>query len=163
AIVVSVLSLIVSMLMLLGMQPLTEKGARLKEYLDGLEMYIKLAEKDRLKALQSPEGAQKSSIDTDDSKQMVRLYERVLPYAILFGLETEWAKVLEVQYGEHNTQPDWYSGHGVFNAALFSTSLHSFTSSTASTFSSPSNSSSSGLGGGGFSGGGGGGGSFGGR
>lgn len=163
AVIVSVLSVILSMILLLGLQPLTQKGTRLKEYLEGLEIYIKLAEKDRLKALQSPEGADKSPVDTDDKKQMVRLYERVLPYAILFGLEKEWAKVLEVQYSEQNIQPDWYVGGSAFNAALFSASLGNFTSATSSNFSTPSNSSSSGLGGGGFSGGGGGGGGFGGR
>ena len=148
-----------------GRDPLTEKGAELEEYLKGLEMYMKVAEADRLKMLQSPEGADKTPINTDDKAQMVHLYERVLPYAVLFGLEKNWAKTLEIAYG-NTAGPDWYrSSDGAFNAAMFGNALSNFSQTATSTFSPPSSSSSgsSGFSGGGFSGGGGGGGSFGGR
>ncbi len=148
-----------------GRDPLTEKGAELEEYLKGLEMYMKVAEADRLKMLQSPEGANKTPINTDDKAQIVHLYERVLPYAVLFGLEKDWAKTLEIAYGD-TAGPDWYrSSDGAFNAAMFSNALSNFSQTATSTFSPPSSSSSgsSGFSGGGFSGGGGGGGSFGGR
>src|SRR5690606_36902908 len=64
---------------------LSDKGLALRRYLKGLEMYIKVAEKDRIKMLQSPEGAEKIAIkDATNPAELVKLYERVLPYAVLF-------------------------------------------------------------------------------
>lgn len=138
---------------------LTDKGLALKRYLEGLKEYIKMAETDRIKMLQSPEGAEKVAriINGTDEVQLIRLYERVLPYAVLFGLEKDWNKQLGRYYETTNTQPTWYAGHsGVFNAAVFTSAMSSF--GTVSNYSSSSSSSSGGSGGGGFSGGGGGGG-----
>ncbi len=108
--------------------------------------------------LQSPDGAQKAQVDGSDTKQLVKLYERVLPYAVLFGQEKQWNKQLGKYYENTNTQPDWYSGSNgaIFNAAMFSSAMSSF--ATTASYSSPSSSSSGGSSGGGFSGGGGGGG-----
>ncbi len=137
--------------------PLTDKGLELYRYMEGLKLYIKVAEAERLKMLQSPEGAEKvGAIDPSDPKQMVKLYERTLPYAILFGQETEWNKQLGAYYESMGSQPDWYSGNAVFNAAAFSTAMNNF--STTSSYTAASSSSSGGSSGGGFSGGGGGGG-----
>ncbi|MES2630906.1 MAG: DUF2207 domain-containing protein [Patescibacteria group bacterium] len=156
-----ILLLFAGIVALLGyfIRPLTDKGLELRRYLLGLQRYIKAAEAERLKFLQGPDTAQKigESIDTNDPGQLVKLYERVLPYAILFGLEKEWSKRLSEFYATTNTQPDWYSGNAVFNAALFSTALSSF-SAAASYSGGSSSSSSSGSSGGGSSGGGGGGG-----
>lgn len=147
--------------------PLTQKGAELKEYLEGLEMYMKVGEEERLRILQSPQGAQKTPINTDDTAQVVRLYERVLPYAVLFGIEKDWAKTLEIAYADQTSTPDWYQGTGgAFNAAMLGSAIANFSHTASASFTPPSSSSSSGSGfssGGGFSGGGGGGGSFGGR
>lgn len=137
--------------------PFTDKGLDLYRYLEGLKMYIGVAEVDRLKMLQSPEGAEKvGSLDPNDPSQMVKLYERVLPYAILFGQETEWNKQLGKHYESLGTQPDWYGGNGVFTAAVFASAMNSF--ATTSSYTAASSSSSGGSSGGGFSGGGGGGG-----
>jgi len=61
--------------------PLTDKGVELRRYLEGLKMYITVAEVDRLRMLQSPEGAEKleAPLDINDKRQLVKLYERVLP------------------------------------------------------------------------------------
>lgn len=139
--------------------PLTDKGLALFRYLEGLKMYIKTAEVERLRMLQSPEGAAKLGlpIDANDTRQLVKLYERVLPYAILFGQEKEWNKRLGQYYESLNTSPDWYAGNSaVFNAVIFSSAINNFNSAT--TYSNPTSSTSGGSGGGGFSGGGGGGG-----
>ena len=106
--------------------------------------------------LQSPEGAEKVQVEAADEKQLVKLYERVLPYAILFGQEKEWTKQLGRYYEHLGSQPDWYAGHGAFNAAMFASSMNSL-SSAANSVSSYSSSSGGSMGGG-FSGGGGGGG-----
>jgi uncharacterized membrane protein YgcG len=139
--------------------PLTDKGLQLRRYLRGLKLYISVAEVDRLKMLQSPEGAIKvgEAIDANNSGQLVKLYERVLPYAVLFGQEKEWNAQLGAHYETANTQPDWYSGSLAFNAVTFGTVMSSF-STTASSYVASSSSSFGGSGGGGFSGGGGGGG-----
>lgn len=137
--------------------PFTDKGLDLYRYLEGLKMYIGVAEVDRLKMLQSPEGAEKvGALDPNDPKQMVKLYERVLPYAILFGQETEWNKRLGAYYESLGAQPDWYSSNGVFTMIAFSSAMDAF--STTSSYTAASSSSSGGSSGGGFSGGGGGGG-----
>ncbi len=138
--------------------PLTDKGLSLKKYLLGLKEYIRVAETDRLQMLQSPEGAQKvGSIDTNDNAAMVQLYERVLPYAVLFGLEKDWNKQLGHYYQELNSSPSWYSSHSAFHSALFASSISNFTSSV-HTYGGSASSSTGGSSGGGSSGGGGGGG-----
>ncbi|MBX3098042.1 MAG: DUF2207 domain-containing protein [Salinibacterium sp.] len=130
--------------------PLTEQGAELRDHLLGLELYIRLAEADRLQMLQSPEGAEKQG-------DVVKIYEKLLPYAVLFNLEKQWAIELGKYYLDQN--PDYYSGTGTFNAGLFAASIGSLSSTAASSYSGSSSSSSSGgSGGGGSSGGGGGGG-----
>lgn len=134
---------------------LTEQGAELRDHLKGLLLYITVAETDRLRMLQSPEGAMRTPVDTTDRGQMVKLYERVLPYAVLFNEEQRWAKTLGEYYDQQ--PPDWYSGQYAFNAAAFTAGISSISTSAASAYSA-SSSSSGGSSGGGSSGGGGGGG-----
>lgn len=141
------------------LHPLTDKGLQLARHLKGLEMYMKVAEANRLRMLQSPEGAAKlpAPIDTNDKRELIKLYERILPYAILLGIERDWNKQLGAYYESASQQPDWFTGNtAVFNAAVFSSAISNLNAVAA--YSDPSNSSSGGSGGGGSSGGGGGGG-----
>ena len=139
----------------------TLKGIEMSRYMDGLKLYIKMAEADRIKFLQSVEGA-----DTSE-EGIVKLYEKLLPYAALFGLEKSWMKELERYYEISNIEaPDWYdTGFNFATFAAVNSAIHSATSRPIDTSSSSGgwsssgfSSSSSGGGGGGFSGGGGGGG-----
>lgn len=133
----------------------SEAGVAMVEYLKGLEMYMKMAEADRIAFLQSVSGAER--IDTTDNQQLVKLYEALLPYAMLFGIDKSWAKQFADLYGTDQS-PTWYSGRSAFNSAVFASSISGLSSATTSSFTSPSSSGSSGFSGGGFSGGGGGGG-----
>ncbi len=136
----------------------SQRGVEARDYLLGLRDYMKLAEADRLKFLQSPQGAEKlpAGVDPKDPKSQVKLFESLLPYAMLFGIEKDWAKQFEHLYTQ---PPDWYSGNwSTFSAVHLASSLGGFSASSAASFTSPSSSGSSGFGGGGFSGGGGGGG-----
>lgn len=135
---------------------LTDDGLSLRRYLEGLKMYIGVAEVERLNILQSPEGAEKVVVDVNDGKQLVKLYERVLPYAVLFGQEKNWSKQMGKYYEQVGEAPDWYVGQGVFNAVAFSSGLSGL--STAAGHASDYSSTSGGSSGGGFAGGGGGGG-----
>jgi uncharacterized membrane protein len=150
------LSGVVVLIMARLMPARTQKGVDMRDYLYGVRDYMKLAEADRIKVLQSPNGELTEKVDINDTTKLVKLYEKLLPYAMLFGIEREWAKQFADLY--HDRQPDWYSGSAMFNAIYFAGALHSFSSMSNATFTPPSSSSSSGLGGGGFSGGGGGGG-----
>ena len=113
-------------------RPLTAAGSELRDYLAGLRLYIDLAEADRLRVLQSPTGALTSpyrpvadtvavpvaGLDAPDSELMiVKLYERVLPFAVLFGLEKSWSKVLGGYYDRVNAEPDWYVGTQIGRAS----------------------------------------------
>lgn len=137
----------------------TQSGVQLHDSLLGLKDYIKLAEVDRLKFGQSPEGAQKianGSFDPGDPKAKIKLFEALLPYAMLFGLEKQWAKQFENIY---KNPPDWYHGNWTtFNTAYLASSVGGLSSASATTFSAPSSSSGSGFSGGSSGGGGGGGG-----
>ncbi|HWH25412.1 MAG TPA: DUF2207 domain-containing protein [Pseudolysinimonas sp.] len=144
-----------------GRRPLTRAGAEAVEHLEGLREYIRLAEADRLRMLQSVTGAERTSADTaaGDGASIVKIYERLLPYAVLFGLEKEWAQELAKFYDAN--PPDWYDGgsFATFQVAAFAASVSSFSSTVSSSYSGSSSSSSSGgSSGGGSSGGGGGGG-----
>ncbi|MEP7205267.1 MAG: DUF2207 domain-containing protein [Candidatus Saccharibacteria bacterium] len=135
--------------------PLTDKGMEMFQYLSGLKMYIKTAETDRLRTLQSPDGAEKLDVtfDVNDPQQVVKLYERILPYAILFGLEKDWNKQLGRYYELLNQSPDWYHSNAPgFGVVGFGNAISNFNSVAATS------SGSGGSGGGGSSGGGGGGG-----
>jgi uncharacterized membrane protein YgcG len=148
---------IICLIMAFTIKPLTDRGVALVRYLRGLQMYIKTAETDRLRMLQSPEGAQNigMSVDPQDTRQLIKLYEAVLPYAILFGEEKEWNKVLGKYYQTVNENPMWFAGtYGAFNAAAFSTALSSFNTATYSSSGGSSGGGSSGGGGGGGGGGG---------
>jgi uncharacterized membrane protein YgcG len=137
--------------------PLSDKGAELRDHLKGLELYIRLAEADRLQMLQSPTGAEREAVSATDPRQVLDIYEKLLPYAVLFSLERQWAVELGKYYTDQS--PDWYSGSGAFNAAIFASSIGSLSASASTSYSGSSSSSSSGgSGGGGSSGGGGGGG-----
>lgn len=65
------------------------------DHLWGVHDYIELAEKDRFALLQSPSGALTRQ---RDDLEILRLHERLLPYAVLFGLEKEWMRELDVRY-----------------------------------------------------------------
>lgn len=147
---------IVALIMAASMWPLSAKGVAVRDYLHGLKMYMQLAEGDRIRALQSPQGAAKTPVDAHNSAQLVHVYERLLPYAVLFGIEKEWVKEFAVLYQQ---PPEWYVGDWkTFNAVVLASSISDFRSTAAASFASPTDSSSSGFSSGGASGGGGGGG-----
>lgn len=149
---------ITSFIMGYTLWPLTDKGLEMYRYLEGLKLYIGVAEAERLKMLQSPEGALKiAGTDPNNPSQLVKLYEKSLPYAVLFGQEKEWTKRIGEIHEASHSQPSWYAGNSAaFNAAVFSSAMSGFT--TSASYSSASSSSSGGSSGGGSSGGGGGGG-----
>lgn len=148
----------------------TEQGALVKEHLQGLRLFIRVAEAERLRYLQSYSGAERLS---DGSVNVVAVYEKLLPFAILFGLEREWGDVLSKAYSLYRTNPDWITdGDGRFTNAMVSgsvvRSLGGYSASLASVqvraaSSGRGSGSSGGFSGGGSSGGGGGGGFSGGR
>jgi uncharacterized membrane protein YgcG len=138
-------------------KPLTAAGAETRDHLFGLKEFIEWAEADRIRMLQSPQGAERLRIDSTDVRQILWLYELLLPYAVVFGQEKQWAKELAVLYGAGNS-PTWYAGTSGFSAASFSSGISTLSASTASSSSSSSGGSSGGGSAGGGGGGGGGGG-----
>ena len=91
--------------------------------------------------------------------EKAEIFTQLLPYAIVFGVVSRWAKAFEgIDTSQANSS--WYVGNAPFQAALLSSSLQSMNDSISRSISAspPSSGSSSGFGGGGFSGGGGGGG-----
>ena len=118
----------------------TAAGRDLMQHTLGFRLYMNTAEKYR------QQFAEKAEIFTE-----------LLPYAIVFGCVTRWAKAFE---GIDTSQTNgWYVGPGPFQAALLASSLQEMNASiSTAVVSTPGGSGSSGFGGGGFSGGGGGGG-----
>ena len=139
----------------------TKEGLLASRYMDGLKLYIEMAEAERMKVLQSVEGADTSA------EGVVRLYEKLLPYAAVFGLEESWMNELSKYYEMAEvTEPDWYRSGITPTDMIAMSHLMSDYSRMATVMASSSGSSSSGGSGsfgGGFSGGGGGGGGFSGR
>ena len=119
----------------------TAAGRDLLQHTLGFRLYMTTAEKYRQQFAAKAE-----------------IFTQLLPYAIVFGCVTMWAKAFEgIDTSASNS---WYVGPGPFQAALLANSLQSMNAniSSAISFTPPSSGSSSGFGGGGFSGGGGGGG-----
>lgn len=73
----------------------TERAHSHVDHLWGLHDYIAWAEADRLAFHQSPSGAGMREMD---GVAMLHLHERLLPYAVLFGLEKQWMRALGVRY-----------------------------------------------------------------
>lgn len=122
----------------------TIKGVQAKEYLLGLKKYISVAEAERIKFHNAP-------------AKKPEHFEELLPYAIIFDLEKEWAKKFEGM--DYN--PSWYSGgnYSTFNTVAFVSSMNNLNNSISQTMvtaSSGGSGFSGGGAGGGFGGGGGG-------
>lgn len=125
----------------------TELGSKIFNKVLGFKMYMETAEKYRVQNL-TPE-----------------TFERFLPYAMIFGIEKQWAEKFKDIY---KGTPDWYEGDiSTFNTIYLVNSLSTFNTTTASAMTVSPSSSGTGSGGGwsggggfsgGFSGGGGGGG-----
>jgi uncharacterized membrane protein YgcG len=133
---------------------LTPEGAEARAHLLGVREFIRVAEADRLRALQSYTGAERTP---EGEVDVIRVYERLLPYAMLLGLEKSWIRVLEVSYEQTDSTPYWFPALAVHGLGGFSSTMSHFTTSLNSAVAYTS-SSSGGSTGGGFAGGGGGGG-----
>ena len=71
----------------------TRKGRIAWEKISGLEEYIRRAE-----------------VDDIQEQERQGVFERLLPYAIVFGLSERWGKAFEDLYRQ---PPDWYQpAHG---------------------------------------------------
>ena len=120
---------------------LSKEGQILREDWLGFKLYLETAEKYRLQNL-TPE-----------------LFEKYLPYAMIFGIEKKWARAFE---SLNIRPPSWHESASVARGVGFggvpSFSPSAFSSSFSSSFSSAFSSASGGHGGGGGSAGGGGGG-----
>jgi len=120
------------------------EGAILNRRILGLKMYMETAEKYRQRF-----------------NEKENIFERFLPYAIMFGITKIWIAKMKEIYGQEyfdSYAPLWFAGTDFrnFNVDKIASEISALSSNMASTIaSSPS---SSGSGGGGFSGGGGGGG-----
>lgn len=69
------------------------------DHLWGIHDYVKLAEQERFRVLQSPDGAE-ARTDPLTKLEILKLNEKLLPFAVLFNLEKEWMKQLDLQYRE---------------------------------------------------------------
>jgi uncharacterized membrane protein YgcG len=167
---VGLLAAIGTFLAVTSRKALTPEGAEVRDYLLGLREYLALAEADRIAMLQSPAGAERVSVEDSANPgnmvEMVSFYEKLLPFAVLWGIDKQWAEELGRYYEQAGTDPDWYSSRSGFSSIAFASSVGTFATSSGSStpWSASATASSSGAsGGGGFSGGGGGGGGGGGR
>ncbi len=140
----------------------TPDGRELLDAIEGLRLYLGVAERDELARLAKPGGPEAPSPDPER-------YQALLPYALALDVEEAWTKHFTAAVGAAQAEETarsmgWYRGSTASMASLgaMSSSLGSALSSQISSSSSPPGSSSGG-GGGGSSGGGGGGGGGGGR
>jgi uncharacterized membrane protein YgcG len=135
---------------LLSARPLSAAGAEIRDALKGLKVYIELAEQDRLDFLQSPKGAERQITERGE---ILKLYEKLLPWATLLGLGKQWSRTLEQYYEDQ--PPIWLVGA---YGGSFHDTFSAFTAGANSSFASDSGGSSGGGSAGGGGGGGGGGG-----
>jgi len=136
----------------------TSEGRKLMDEVEGLKLYLSVAERDELARMQGPD----SPPVLDDKR-----YEMLLPYAVALEVEEAWTSKFTAAVGAAaaaaaTRRIGWYHGGDVSDLGSLSRAIGtSLTSQIASSATPPG--SSSGSGGGGSSGGGGGGGGGGGR
>ncbi|MEJ2464017.1 MAG: DUF2207 domain-containing protein, partial [Candidatus Thiodiazotropha sp.] len=155
-------SMLVVLLLLLGINVLfyqllkapTLAGRKVLDKLEGLRLYLEVAEKDELRFKHPPE-------------KTPELFERLFPYALALDVEQPWAERFTAVFARLESErrpyaPAWYHGRSFNTQAIggFADSMGGSLSSTiaASSTAPGSRSGSSGFGGGGGSSGGGGGG-----
>lgn len=151
AVVALALIVLLNVLFVLVMGAPTPLGRQLMDAIEGLRLYLTVAEKDRMNMQGAPQMSPQH-------------FETLLPYAVALGVEKPWSKAFKTwlaaaSAGAAAYAPTWYNG----NYNSFGDRIGGFSSSMASTIAStipapPSSSSSSFSGGGGSSGSGGGGG-----
>jgi len=122
----------------------TPEGAELNWQIKGFKLFMETVDKDRAKFYEKE-----------------NIFEKFLPYAIIFGITGLWIKKMKEIYGEEyftHYAPVWYAGNlSAFDANSFASTIDSLSSSIASSTSAPSGSGGGGGAGGGGGGGGGGG------
>lgn len=127
----------------------TIAGRKVLDQIEGLRLYLGVAERDELAAQKAP------PLTTGE-------YQRMLPYALALGVEKNWTDQFAAAIGPAAAAAavaaaGWYHGSSINNLGSFASGIgSSFGSAISSSSSAPG--SSSGGGGGGSSGGGGGGG-----
>jgi hypothetical protein len=107
---------------------LSARGRETNDYLLGMRDYMQLAEEDRIQMLQSPDGAER--VDVDDQAQLVKLYERLLPYAVIFGIEREWAEELTVKAAAAQVPVTWWAGSGDFSSWRLNSTIQQLRAAT---------------------------------
>jgi uncharacterized membrane protein YgcG len=133
----------------------TSDGRALLDEIEGLKLYLSVAERQELAQMRGPDGP--PALDAER-------YESLLPYAVALEVEDAWTEKFTTAVGaaaaaEAASRMTWYSGRGpISDMGDFSHSLGSSLSSQISSASTPPGSSSGGSGGGSSGGGGGGGG-----
>lgn len=86
----------------------SEKGNEVYYEMEGLKMYIDMAEKHRIEFHNNP-------------TKFKGVFEELLPYAIIFGLEKKWSEEFKEIYQE---PPTWYQGDiSAFNSYLLVSSI----------------------------------------
>ncbi|GAB5389074.1 MAG: hypothetical protein Alpg2KO_20420 [Alphaproteobacteria bacterium] len=72
----------------------TREGQRLKDQIEGLRLYLSVAEQDRIESMRKI------------PPMTGRLYQRLLPYAIALGVEAEWTRKLQDAAAALSQNPD---------------------------------------------------------
>ncbi|MDP2643219.1 MAG: DUF2207 domain-containing protein [Candidatus Peregrinibacteria bacterium] len=83
-------------------------GVEVNEKVRGFQMFLKATETDRLKKMFSP-------------TEYKNVFEKYLPYAMVLGVEKEWAKQFEDLY---KGMPDWYVGANQTGMLIFMNDLN---------------------------------------
>ena len=147
-VLVLILTLSVNILFYQLLKAPTMRGRRLMDELEGIKLFLTIAEKDRLNLLNPPD-------------KTPELFEKFLPWALALGVEQQWSEqfseILTSTGEEKKYSPLWFNSTRNLSSQNFASDLGTSLSSTISS-SSRSPGSSSGSSGGGSSGGGGGGG-----
>jgi uncharacterized membrane protein len=122
----------------------SSEGLVLLNKIKGFELYMKTAEKYR-----------------QQFNEKENIFEKFLPYAIMFGITKEWIEKMKDIYGEKyfsSYAPIWFMGGNIasFDAGSIDSAISSMSSSMNSAMSAASSSGGGGAGGGGGGGGGGG-------
>ncbi|MFC1656741.1 DUF2207 family protein [Patescibacteria group bacterium] len=119
----------------------TKQGVLAMEKSKGFKLFLSKTETEKMKLIDHP-----------------KWFEQYLPYAMIFGVEKQWAKKFESIYSD---PPTWYHGYtaGRFSSTAFASDFsQGMTSTVGTTLASNPSSGGGGFGGGGGAGGGGGGG-----
>jgi len=99
------IALIISIVFYFIMDKKSPEGRKIYGEIKGFKEFMKMVEEPKLKTF---------------LKQDPNFFDKTLPFAVAFGLETKWTKKFETLLNDHNYHNTWFSRNALIHSSMLS-------------------------------------------